>query len=48
MKEKAELEVEKLKLMEDVTGYKKKLKELEDNLLFKLTSTQVSFYLGIN
>ena len=45
MKEKAELEVEKLKLMEDVTGYKKKLKELEDNLLYKLTSTQVRFVL---
>lgn len=27
--------------MEDVTANKRKMKELEDNLLFRLTSTQV-------
>ncbi|XP_052816057.1 dynein axonemal heavy chain 5-like isoform X6 [Mya arenaria] len=40
--EKAELESERVKLMEDVTANKKKMKELEDNLLFRLTSTQGS------
>ena len=39
--EKQELESEKVKLMEEVTQYKRKMKELEDNLLFKLTSTKV-------
>ena len=28
--------------MEDVTANKRKMKELEDNLLYKLTSTQVT------
>ena len=28
--------------MEDVTANKRKMKELEDNLLYKLTSTKVS------
>jgi dynein heavy chain len=28
--------------MEDVTANKRKMKELEDNLLFRLTSVQVS------
>jgi len=37
-----ELESERVKLMEDVTSNKKKMKELEDNLLFRLTSTQGS------
>ncbi|XP_074644897.1 dynein axonemal heavy chain 5-like [Tubulanus polymorphus] len=40
--EKAELESERVKLMEDVTSNKKKMKELEDNLLYRLTSTQGS------
>ncbi|CAK8682400.1 unnamed protein product [Clavelina lepadiformis] len=40
--EKQELEAEKVKLMEEVTRYKRKMKELEDNLLFKLTSTKGS------
>merc|ERR1711881_160259 len=40
--EKQELESEKVKLMEDVTMYKRKMKELEDNLLYKLTSTKGS------
>lgn len=40
--EKSELESEKTRLMEDVTYNKRKMQELEDNLLYKLTSTQGS------
>lgn len=36
-----ELESERVKLMEDVQSNKKKMKELEDNLLYRLTSTKV-------
>ena len=32
-----------MKLIEEVTANKRKMKELEDNLLFRLTSTKVSF-----
>ena len=38
--EKQELEAERVKLMEDVTANKKKMQELEDNLLFRLTTTK--------
>uniref|UniRef100_A0A8C3TQI8 Dynein axonemal heavy chain 8 n=1 Tax=Catharus ustulatus TaxID=91951 RepID=A0A8C3TQI8_CATUS len=40
--EKQELEAERIKLMEDVTSNKRKMKELEDNLLYKLTATKGS------
>ena len=38
--EKQELEGERTKLMEDVSANKKKMKELEDNLLHRLTTTK--------
>lgn len=37
-----ELEAERTKLIEDVTANKRKMKELEDNLLYRLTSTEGS------
>ena len=40
--EKNELEEEKLSLMKDVTMNKKKIKRLEDNLLFRLSTTEGS------
>jgi dynein heavy chain len=42
IKEKAELEQERISLMEEVTANKRKTQELEDNLLYRLTSTQGS------
>lgn len=39
---KKELEKERTDLIEDVTANKRKMKELEDNLLYRLTSTQGS------
>ena len=37
-----ELEAERTKLMEEVTSNKRKMQDLEDNLLYRLTSTQGS------
>jgi dynein heavy chain len=42
IKEKNELEGERVRLLEEVTANKRKMKELEDNLLYRLTSTQGS------
>lgn len=36
------MEAERTKLMEEVTANKRKMKELEDNLLYRLTSTEGS------
>ena len=41
-----ELEKERVQLVEDVTSNKRKMKELEDNLLYRLTSTKV--FTGLN
>ena len=43
--EKSDLESERLRLVEDVLENKATMKELEDNLLEKLTSVEGVFYL---
>ena len=40
--EKNELEAEKVKLIEEVTAFNKKMKELEDSLLYRLSTTEGS------
>ena len=42
LKEKHELEEQRQGLMEEVQSYKKKIKQLEDDLLFRLSNSQVS------
>lgn len=42
-----ELEAERLKLIEDVTANKRKMQELEDNLLYKLSSTKGAIVSGV-
>uniref|UniRef100_UPI00358ECCF5 dynein axonemal heavy chain 8 n=1 Tax=Myxine glutinosa TaxID=7769 RepID=UPI00358ECCF5 len=42
LNEKQELESDRVMLIEDVTANKRKMKQLEDNLLFKLSSTKGS------
>ena len=39
LKEKYELEEQRMKLVEEVTNYKRKVKQLEDDLLFRLSSS---------
>ena len=41
LKEKAELEAERVKMLEDIQANNKRMKELEDNLLFRLTNSKV-------
>lgn len=42
LKEKHELEEQRQGLMEEVQSYKKKIKQLEDDLLFRLSNSQAS------
>ena len=40
LKEKTELQEQKIKLMEEVNSYKKKIKQLEDDLLWRLSNSK--------
>ena len=42
--EKKELEAERTKLMEEVTANKRKMQELEDNLLYRLTTHRAHWW----
>ena len=42
IKEKTELEAERVKMLEDIQANNKRMKELEDNLLFRLSNSKVS------
>ncbi|CAF3537957.1 unnamed protein product [Rotaria sordida] len=42
LKEKAELESERVKMLEDIQANNKRIKELEDNLLFRLSNSKGS------
>lgn len=48
LKEKHELEEQRQGLMEEVQSYKKKIKQLEDDLLFRLSNSQVSHTAELN
>jgi dynein heavy chain len=41
LKEKAELEGERVKMLEDIQANNKRMKELEDNLLLRLSNSKV-------
>ena len=45
LKEKHELEEQRQGLMEEVQSYRKKIKQLEDDLLFRLSNSQVGLLL---
>lgn len=45
LKEKHELEEQRQGLMEEVQSYRKKIKQLEDDLLFRLSNSQVGLVL---
>jgi dynein heavy chain len=44
LKEKAELEAERVKMLEDIQANNKRMKELEDNLLFRLSNSKVRIF----
>ena len=41
MQEKHELEEQQQQLLEEVAAYRRKIKQLEDDLLFRLSNSQV-------
>ena len=48
LKEKHQLEEQRQGLMEEVQSYKKKIKQLEDDLLFRLSNSQVSMLVHVS